>query len=86
MTETDNLPRWGGRPGGFETWHLTLTEPVSGQGVWIRAGLVAPRKGRPWGTAAVAAFHPANPERTLRSDPVSFVERSAAVDGTPGST
>jgi Tocopherol cyclase len=65
MTETDNLPRWGGRPGGFETWHLTLTEPVSGQGVWIRAGLVAPRKGRPWGTAAVAAFHPANPERTF---------------------
>jgi hypothetical protein len=65
MAETDNLPRWGGRPGGFEAWHLTLTEPISGQGVWIRAGLVAPASGSPWGTAAIAAFHPANPERTF---------------------
>jgi hypothetical protein len=65
MAETDNLPRWGGRPGGFEAWHLALTEPVSGQGVWIRAGLVAPAKGPPWGSAGVAAFHPANPERTF---------------------
>ncbi len=65
MAETDNLPRWGGRPGGFEAWHLTLTEPLSGQGVWIRAGLVAPTKGPAWGTAAFAAFDPANPERTF---------------------
>jgi hypothetical protein len=65
MAETDNLPRWGGRPGGFEAWHLTLTEPISGQGVWIRAGLVAPTKGPPWGTAAIAVFHPADPERTF---------------------
>jgi hypothetical protein len=65
MAETDNLPRWGGRPGGFEAWHLSLTDPDSGQGLWIRAGLVAPAHGAPWGTAAVASFHPASPERTV---------------------
>ena len=66
MAETDNLPRWGGRPGGFETWHLTLTEPVSGQGVWIRAGLVAPREGRRvghWPRSPPSIRR--NPERTF---------------------
>ena len=64
LAETDNLPRWGGRPGGFEAWHLTLTEPVSGRGVWIRAGSSRPVR-PPWGMAALSAFHPASPERTF---------------------
>ena len=65
MAERDNLPRWSGRPGGFEDWQLALTEPVSGRGIWLRAGLVAPTGGRPRGEVVFAAFHPAQPERTL---------------------
>ena len=65
MAEQDNLPRWAGRPGGFEGWQLALTEPVSGRGIWIRAGLVAPTSGAPRGEVVFATFHPAQPERSL---------------------
>jgi hypothetical protein len=65
MAERDDLPQWGGKPGGLEAWHLAVTEPVTGRGFWVRAGLVAPTKGAPRGMAAFAAFHPAQPERTF---------------------
>jgi Tocopherol cyclase len=65
MAERDNLPRWGGRPGGLEAWHLALTEPVTGRGLWVRAGLVAPTRGEPRGTATFAGFDPGRPERTF---------------------
>ena len=65
MAERDNVPRWAGKPGGLEAWHVTLTEPVTGRGFWVRAGLVAPAHGDPRGMAAFAAFHPAEPGRTF---------------------
>jgi hypothetical protein len=49
----------------LEAWYLALSEPVTGRGVWVRAGLVAPGRGEPKGTAAFAAFHPSAPERTF---------------------
>ncbi len=65
MAERDNVPRWTGKPGALEAWHVTLTEPVTGRGFWVRAGLVAPAQGDPRGMAAFAAFHPAEPGRTF---------------------
>lgn len=34
--------RWDGGPGHYEVHYLTLTDPASGAGVWIRFTLLAP--------------------------------------------
>jgi hypothetical protein len=46
MTATANELRWHGRPGHYEVYYLTLTDPDTGVGVWIRYTLLAPRGGR----------------------------------------
>jgi len=40
-----NARRWDGRPGHYEVWYLTLTDPASSIGVWIRYTLRAPLDG-----------------------------------------
>ena len=37
-----NAMRWDGGPGHYEVWFLTLTDPGSGTGVWIRFAIHAP--------------------------------------------
>src|SRR3954470_12178432 len=37
--------RWDGRPGHYEVWYITLTDPASGIGVWLRYTLNAPVDG-----------------------------------------
>jgi hypothetical protein len=37
-----NAMQWDGSPGHYEVWYLTLTDPASGVGVWIRLTMVAP--------------------------------------------
>lgn len=41
--------QWGGAPGHYEVYYLTLTDPVTGVGFWIRYTMVAPlaRTGEP---------------------------------------
>jgi hypothetical protein len=39
--------RWRGRPGRLEVWYTTLTDPVTGTGVWLHHELVAPAGGGP---------------------------------------
>lgn len=38
-------PRWDGTPGRLEVWYTTLTDPVSGAGVWLHHELIAPSDG-----------------------------------------
>lgn len=37
--------RWAGRPGRLEVWYTTITDPVTGTGVWLHHELVAPTDG-----------------------------------------
>src|SRR5437588_8599016 len=40
-----NALRWDGRPGHYEVYYLTITEPRTGVGIWIRYTMVAPFAG-----------------------------------------
>jgi hypothetical protein len=37
-----NALRWDGRPGHYEVYYLTITDPGTGVGLWIRYTMVAP--------------------------------------------
>lgn len=39
--------RWRGQPGRLEVWYATLSNPVSGAGLWIHHEVVAPADGGP---------------------------------------
>jgi len=65
VTEQDNAPAWTGRPGAYEVWFLTCTDPASGQGFWIRSTLTAPKHGSPYGAVWFARFEPADPAGTF---------------------
>jgi len=38
---------WDGKPGFYEVWYFTLTDPGTGLGAWIRLTMVAPVSGDP---------------------------------------
>lgn len=42
MAASANELRWDGEPGHYEVYYLSLTEPASGVGLWIRYTMVAP--------------------------------------------
>ncbi len=44
-----NALRWDGKPGHYEVYYVTLTDPETGVGLWIRYTMVAPlpRTGKP---------------------------------------
>jgi hypothetical protein len=42
MATTANALRWDGQPGHYEVYYLTLTDPTSEVGIWIRYTMVAP--------------------------------------------
>ena len=43
----EQLSRWRGQAGRLEVWYTTLTDPVTGTGVWVHHELVAPVDGSP---------------------------------------
>jgi hypothetical protein len=47
MAMTANQLRWNGRPGHYEVYYLTLTDPATGVGLWIRYTMLAPLGDRP---------------------------------------
>jgi hypothetical protein len=42
MAMSANDMRWSGKPGHYEVYYLTLTDPGTGVGVWIRYTMLAP--------------------------------------------
>jgi hypothetical protein len=45
MPASANALRWTGRPGHYEVYYVTLTDPSTGVGLWIRYTMVAPKPG-----------------------------------------
>jgi hypothetical protein len=42
MSRGVNALRWTGQPGHYEVYYVTLTDPASGVGIWIRYTMLAP--------------------------------------------
>jgi hypothetical protein len=42
MLEQPNALQWGGKPGHYEVYYLTVTDPRTGVGLWIRYTMLAP--------------------------------------------
>lgn len=61
MSADLNAPRWDGTPGFYEVWYVTLTDPASGTGVWIRATLLAPVAGAATASLWFLAMPPDGP-------------------------
>lgn len=81
MGEEDNRAVSGSKPGSYEVWFVTFTDPESGRGYWIRSTLLAPNEGPPSAGVWFAAFDPADPgattgihatSRTWRASPEIF--------------
>jgi hypothetical protein len=74
MPERWNDLQWQGEPGHYEVYYVTLTDPVTGVGFWIRYTMVAPLAET--GEAATCslwfmAMDPADPARNV-GEKVSF--------------
>ena len=87
----DHRSRWRGQAGRLEVWYTTLTDPVTGVGVWVHHELVAPADGgAPWTHGWVAVFEPDAPPLLRRFGPAPRTAASTGVacgpvryDGTP---
>lgn len=43
MTIDANALRWDGKPGHYEVYYVTMTDPSTGVGAWIRYTMLAPQ-------------------------------------------
>jgi hypothetical protein len=73
MGERWNDLQWRGQPGHYEVYYLTLTDPGTGVGFWIRYTMVAPLSGRGDPTCSLwfMAMDPADPSRNV-GEKISF--------------
>lgn len=83
--------RWDGRPGRLEVWYDTITDPVTGTGIWLHHELVAPTAGAggaPFAHGWAAVFAPDRPPRWARFGPEPVGEgrwfAAGAVVSEPG--
>jgi hypothetical protein len=58
VTDSSNALRWDGGPGHYEVWYLTLTDPATGIGVWLRHTVLAPLDGPAEGALWLVATAP----------------------------
>jgi hypothetical protein len=69
MLSKPNALRWDGTPGHYEVYYLTLTDPSTGVGVWIRYTMLAPLPAADQPASAALWFLAMDPrpgrERTL---------------------
>lgn len=61
----ENCMVWKHRPGHYEVWYVTLTDPGSGLGFWIRYTMVAPINGDATCSLWLMAMDPGNPGRNV---------------------
>jgi hypothetical protein len=61
VSERWNGLQWDGRPGHYEVYYLTFTDPVSRIGFWIRYTMLAPFGGDATCALWFLAMDPANP-------------------------
>lgn len=47
MLAQPNALQWTGSPGHYEVYYLTLTDPRTGVGIWLRYTMLAPSTGEP---------------------------------------
>ncbi|MEU8847963.1 hypothetical protein AB0C70_17320 [Streptomyces sp. NPDC048564] len=67
--------RWDGNPGRTEVWYTTLTDPVTGSGVWLHHEVVAPTDGSgAYAHGWVAVFPKDGPAEHARFGPVPWTE------------
>jgi hypothetical protein len=74
VPERWNAFQWNGRPGHYEVYYLTFTDPRSGVGFWIRYTMVAPLPetgAEPTCSLWFLAMDPADPSRNVGEE-VSF--------------
>jgi hypothetical protein len=90
MTEADNVRRWDGqRRGHYEVWYLTLNDPGSRDGYWIRYTLEAPLDGHgePYAQLWFARFDSsgvADGARTFGINRKFPIASMVATGGAPG--
>ena len=53
--------KWDGKPGHYEVYYLTTTDPATGVGLWIRHTMLAPDVGEPTQSAWFMATFPDGP-------------------------
>jgi hypothetical protein len=80
-----NALQWQGQPGHYEVYYLTLTDPATGIGFWIRYTMVAPSPET--GEEATCslwfmAMDPADPSRNV-GDKVSFPASALSAEVDP---
>ncbi|MFE0257710.1 hypothetical protein [Streptomyces sp. NPDC059010] len=76
--DRDLAPRWDGNQGRTEVWYTTLTDPLTGSGVWLHHELVAPTDGSgAYAHGWAAVFPEDGPVEHARFGPVPWTERGA---------
>jgi hypothetical protein len=68
MSDRRNDFQWDGKPGHYEVYYLTFTDPATGVGLWIRYTMVAPlpQTGDPATCSLwLCAMDPADPSRNV---------------------
>src|SRR5579875_2520 len=67
------LPRWRGEAGRLEVWYATLSDPVTGSGLWAHYETVAPTTGAAYAHGWASWFPADGPPRTERFGPEPVV-------------
>jgi hypothetical protein len=79
-----NAMRWDGEPGHYEVWYLSVTDPATGVGLWIRYTMVAPLVGGPPASCSLwfMAMDPQNPAANVGRK-VNFPASELHADADP---
>ncbi len=78
MPQPNDL-RWNGRPGHYEVYYVTLTDPATGIGAWVRYTLEAPLHGDPTCALWFAVMEPSGGV-TARKATLPIAELTSAGD------